>query len=307
MRLLAILLLALPMPLWAAIWQSNALMQPLAVLEGEPDGGWWIVEEGSQRRLYYEGQLVATEDRSDGTLVRSGVDTEVTITFSGGRPVDEVREDGTRLSYTYRADGTLDSILTTHSDGTSSLTVYDFSPITGLSAVWRIDGDGVWLFSADTVAWKEEDGYHSVELTALQNSGDALASGEAQVGEDGSVSLVEETDEGILTSVYNPSMRLSSRTLSGADGLVIWREDYEYDSSGDLFFMSRSADGRRVDSYYVDGDLVQSVSLASGLVEEVRIHLQDGRQYVEYYRQGEPYARVLYDLDGLRVISLEML
>lgn len=307
MRLLAILLLALPMPLWAAIWQSNALMQPLAVLEGEPDGGWWLVEEGSRRRLYYEGQLVATEDRSDGTLVRSGVDTEVTITFSGGRPVDEVREDGTRLSYTYRADGTLDSILTTHSDGTSSLTVYDFSPITGLSAVWRIDGDGVWLFSADTVAWKEEDGYHSVELTALQNSGDALASGEAEVGEDGSVSLVEETDEGILTSVYNPSMRLSSRTLSGADGLVIWREDYEYDSSGDLFFMSRSADGRRVDSYYVDGDLVQSVSLASGLVEEVRIHLQDGRQYVEYYRQGEPYARVLYDLDGLRVISLEML
>lgn len=307
MRLLAILLLALPMPLWAAIWQSNALMQPLAVLEGEPDGGWWLVEEGSQRRLYYEGQLVATEDRSDGTLVRSGVDTEVTITFSGGRPVDEVREDGTRLSYTYRADGTLDSILTTHSDGTSSLTVYDFSPITGLSAVWRIDGDGVWLFSADTVAWKEEDGYHSVELTALQNSGDALASGEAEVGEDGSVSLVEETEEGILTSVYNPSMRLSSRTLSGADGLVIWREDYEYDSSGDLFFMSRSADGRRVDSYYVDGDLVQSVSLASGLVEEVRIHLQDGRQYVEYYRQGEPYARVLYDLDGLRVISLEML
>lgn len=307
MRLLAILLLALTMPLWAAIWQSNALMQPLAVLEGEPDGGWWLVEEGSQRRLYYEGQLVATEDRSDGTLVRSGVDTEVTITFSGGRPVDEVREDGTRLSYTYRADGTLDSILTTHSDGTSSLTVYDFSPITGLSAVWRIDGDGVWLFSADTVAWKEEDGYHSVELTALQNSGDALASGEAEVGEDGSVSLVEETEEGILTSVYNPSMRLSSRTLSGADGLVIWREDYEYDSSGDLFFMSRSADGRRVDSYYVDGDLVQSVSLASGLVEEVRIHLQDGRQYVEYYRQGEPYARVLYDLDGLRVISLEML
>ena len=307
MRLLAILLLALPMPLWAAIWQSNALMQPLAVLEGEPDGGWWLVEEGSQRRLYYEGQLVATEDRSDGTLVRSGVDTEVTITFSGGRPVDEVREDGTRLSYTYRADGTLDSILTTHSDGTSSLTVYDFSPITGLSAVWRIDGDGVWLFSADTVAWKEEDGYHSVELTALQNSGDALASGEAEVGEDGSVSLVEETEEGILTSVYNPSMRLSSRTLSGADGLVIWREDYEYDSSGDLFFMSRSADGRRVDSYYVDGELVQSVLLASGLVEEVRIHLQDGRQYVEYYRQGEPYARVLYDLDGLRVISLEML
>ena len=120
MRLLAILLLALPMPLWAAIWQSNALMQPLALLEGEPDGGWWLVEEGSQRRLYYEGQLVATEDRSDGTLVRSGVDTEVTITFSGGRPVDEVREDGTRLSYTYRADGTLDSILTTHSDGTSS-------------------------------------------------------------------------------------------------------------------------------------------------------------------------------------------
>lgn len=295
------------MPLWAAIWQSNALMQPLAVLEGEPDGGWWLVEEGSQRRLYYEGQLVATEDRSDGTLVRSGVDTEVTITFSGGRPVDEVREDGTRLSYTYRADGTLDSILTTHSDGTSSLTVYDFSPITGLSAVWRIDGDGVWLFSADTVAWKEEDGYHSVELTALQNSGDALASGEAEVGEDGSVSLVEETEEGILTSVYNPSMRLSSRTLSGADGLVIWREDYEYDSSGDLFFMSRSADGRRVDSYYVDGNLVQSVSLSSGLVEEVRIHLQDGRQYVEYYRQGEPYARVLYDLDGLRVISLEML
>ena len=307
MRLLAILLLALPMPLWAAIWQSNALMQPLAVLEGEPDGGWWLVEEGSQRRLYYEGQLVATEDRSDGTLVRSGVDTEVTITFSGGRPVDEVREDGTRLSYTYRADGMLDSILTTHSDGTSSLTVYDFSPITGLSAVWRIDGDGVWLFSADTVAWKEEDGYHSVELTALQNSGDALASGEAEVGEDGSVSLVEETEEGILTSVYNPSMRLSSRTLSGADGLVIWREDYEYDNSGDLFFMSRSADGRRVDSYYVGGDLVQSVSLASGLVEEVRIHLQDGRQYVEYYRQGEPYARVLYDLDGLRVISLEML
>ena len=151
MRLLAILLLALPMPLWAAIWQSNALMQPLAVLEGEPDGGWWLVEEGYQRRLYYEGQLVATEDRSDGTLVRSGVDTEVTITFSGGRPVDEVREDGTRLSYTYRADGTLDSILTTHSDGTSSLTVYDFSPITGLSAVWRIDGDGVWLFSADTL------------------------------------------------------------------------------------------------------------------------------------------------------------
>lgn len=295
------------MPLWAAIWQSNALMQPLAVLEGEPDGGWWLVEEGSQRRLYYEGQLVATEDRSDGTLVRSGVDMEVTITFSGGRPVDEVREDGTRLSYTYRADGTLDSILTTHSDGTSSLTVYDFSPITGLSAVWRIDGDGVWLFSADTVAWKEEDGYHSVELTALQNSGDALASGEAEVGEDGSVSLVEETEEGILTSVYNPSMRLSSRTLSGADGLVIWREDYEYDSSGDLFFMSRSADGRRVDSYYVDGELVQSVLLASGLVEEVRIHLQDGRQYVEYYRQGEPYARVLYDLDGLRVISLEML
>lgn len=295
------------MPLWAAIWQSNALMQPLAVLEGEPDGGWWLVEDGNLRRLYYEGQLVATEDRSDEALVRSGVDTEVTITFSGGRPVDEVREDGTRLSYTYRADGTLDSILTTHSDGTSSLTVYDFSPITGLSAVWRIDGDGVWLFSADTVAWKEEDGYHSVELTALQNSGDALASGEAQVGEDGSVSLVEETEEGILTSVYNPSMRLSSRTLSGADGLVIWREDYEYDSSGDLFFMSRSADGRRVDSYYVDGELVQSVSLASGLVEEVRIHLQDGRQYVEYYRQGEPYARVLYDLDGLRVISLEML
>ena len=272
------------MPLWAAIWQSNALMQPLAVLEGEPDGGWWLVEDGNLRHLYYEGQLVATEDRSDGTLVRSGVDTEVTITFSGGRPVDEVREDGTRLSYTYRADGTLDSILTTHSDGTSSLTVYDFSPITGLSAVWRIDGNGVWLFSADTVAWKEEDGYHSVELTALQNSGDALASGEAQVGEDGSVSLVEETEEGILTSVYNPSMRLSSRTLSGADGLV-----------------------SRVDSYYVDGDLVQSVSLSSGLVEEVRIHLQDGRQYVEYYRQGEPYARVLYDLDGLRVISLEML
>lgn len=307
MRLLAILLLALPLPLWAAIWQSNALMQPLAVLEGEPDGGWHLVEDGNLRRLYYEGQLVATEDRSDEALVRSGVDTEVTITFSGGRPVDEVREDGTRLSYTYRADGTLDSILTTHSDGTSSLTVYDFSPITGLSAVWRIDGDGVWLFSADTVAWKEEDGYHSVELTALQNSGDALASGEAQVGEDGSVSLVEETEEGILTSVYNPSMRLSSRTLSGADGLVIWREDYEYDSSGDLFFMSRSADGRRVDSYYVDGELVQSVSLSSGLVEEVRIHLQDGRQYVEYYRQGEPYARVLYDLDGLRVISLEML
>ena len=305
MKLLVLLFLLTPSLLQGAIWRSDALMRPLEEVDAAPEEGWWLEDDGDERRLYYGTELVRSV-KGSGSLV-TGVDGESHILIVDGRPFRETGGDGTVKEYFYSADGTLSSLRTVYPDGTVRTLVYDFSPLTGLSAVWQLDGDGIVLYSAGRLAWAEDGVWTSTDNAFSPEALDALSEGLAQRTEDGGTILSQETEEGTLRSLYSPDGLLTEQWLEDSAGSVLWKEEREYDSSHRLFFTTRSGGGERTDSYYVDGQLVQTVVFADAVVDCVRIMLPDGRSIARIYREGQPYAQVLYDLDGSRVLSLEML
>ena len=96
MRLFALLsLFTLAFSLHAAVYESNALMQPLRLIPEVPSQGYYIVEDGNERTLYLDNEVVKTvisDETSETTITQ---DETVKRRFIDGRLMSEsVISDG---------------------------------------------------------------------------------------------------------------------------------------------------------------------------------------------------------------------
>ena len=275
---------------------------------------WQVQEQGQGYVLMVDGRPYMTIERNPDSQVVEMDGQRIVRTFDEGRLVSEDIVDASGLttySYEYAADGSLHRIIGSRDGQVIGTRQYHWSPLTGLAYYTDLGPDGLFLYSGDNLSMRlgdtvrVQDGQEAImELRTGLSPG---ASADLERGEDGSATLREEVDGGVLTTIFDSSYRPVREEFADAEGAVLWTEVHEYDSTGALFLSRRDEGTRRTDSYYSIGMLTQQLIFEDGVVIERRSWPGDGTRIVIRYRNGGPYARIIYDDYSNVVLSLEML
>lgn len=293
-------------PLQADFWSSNVLMQKLSPLPSPPDSGWYIEEDGNTEILYSDGVEVSRlikEDGQERLEDASGVSMRF---FQDGLLVEEVESDGTEYTYTYDDVGNLERLERSKDGIIESVWQYNWTASGGLDAVVEITGDGATFYSGDLIL--ESGIVHDRRTLGNEVSSDAYIPqcGSAERLEDGSTVVTTETEEGLEVSKYREDLRLESEELIGSDGESVSLATYSYNDDGSTRSVTRQEDGKRTVEIYEGRRIVQTLEYRNGELYSERTRLDDGTVLETRYRNGQAYATVHYDRDGLRVLSLEM-
>lgn len=315
MRLFALLSIStLAFSLHAAVYESNALMQPLRLIPEVPYQGYYIVEDGNERTLYLDNEAVKTviSDETGETTITK--DETVERRFIDGRLMSEsVISDGrqTDLSYEYSENGILRRIIYSSDGEIYRVVQYNYSPLSGLTAVVDATQDTVSLYEGTSVSYRSEgksevrDGKNMI--MSLKSGAEISAETDIVYNEDGGFSVRETVSGGLLVSTYDGNLVLRSEVLSDEEDNVISSKEYIYDRDGELFFIRETSDGLINDLYYVEGRLSEKIESTDTGVKNRYVYNEDGTIMCTRYREGKPYAAIHYDSDGRRVLSLEML
>lgn len=315
MRLPALLsLFTLAFSLHAAVYESNALMQPLRLLPEVPSQGYYIVEDGNERTLYLDDEAVKTviSDKIGETIITRN--ETVKRNFHDGRLMSEsIISDGHQadLSYEYSENGILRRIIYSSDGEVYRVVQYNYSPLSGLTAVVDATHDSVSLYEGTSVSYRS-DGRSEVRdgenmILSLKSGAEISDDTDIVYSDDGGFSVRETVPDGIMVSTYDENLVLRSEVLSDQQGNVISSREYIYDRNGDLFFIRERSDGLINDLYYVGGRLAEKVESTDAGVKNRYVYNEDGTIMCTRYRDGKPYADIHYDSDGRRVLSLEML
>lgn len=315
MRLPALLsLFTLAFSLHAAVYESNALMQPLRLLPEVPSQGYYIVEDGNERTLYLDDEAVKTviSDKIGETIITRN--ETVKRNFHDGRLMSEsIISDGHQadLSYEYSENGILRRIIYSSDGEVYRVVQYNYSPLSGLTAVVDATHDSVSLYEGTFVSYRS-DGRSEVRdgenmILSLKSGAEISDDTDIVYSDDGGFSVRETVPDGIMVSTYDENLVLRSEVLSDQQGNVISSKEYIYDRNGDLFFIRERSDGLINDLYYVGGRLAEKVESTDAGVNNRYVYNEDGTIMCTRYRDRKPYADIHYDSDGRRVLSLEML
>ena len=288
-------------PLSGAVFSSNALMQPLEEISSIPSEGYALVRDGSSDYLYLDGAVVKTVTREGGQEVTREGGSESIRTFSDGRLVSEQRPDGTVLQYDYSENGTLRRIEYIADGETVRMVQYNWSPVSGLDAVIDITNDDAVFYSSGSLSLRD-GGEVKVLSPSLMASELALSRpGSVQPDENGMRTVTVNQDDGYLTSVYDPQLRLVSESFSSA-GAEEWRRDYVYDETGELA-EERFREGGSLT--VTAGSTVTRYT--EGEIDSVTAVMDDGTYLRTRYRDSRPWAEIHYDTDRVRVLGVRML
>ena len=297
---LLILITALALPLPADAFLSNALGQDLGAIEGLTGSGYEGEREGSATRIYLDGELIREriDDGSGGYTIRADGTVE-TVSAEDGVRVSRTIDDGSSVrEYRYAYDGGRLRSVAYSVDGTLvSMTEYVETPsgdLVGLAGTEEgYFTPGYYLYIRDGEAIRAE--YHSQEGPA-----EAIPSGYT-LSDDGTWHGTSIVDGREVRRVYSPEGLL----LSQDDGAV--SISFTYDEDGDMASSLRTEGDRTLETVFSDGGIASERRSVDGELVSERVFRSDGLIEETRYRDGSPYARILLDRDGLRVLEVENL
>lgn len=277
------------MMVYAQVYSSNVLMQKLSVLDEVPQEGWYIVSENGVETLFNGQEKVKSVTRTQDSIITEEGGQRSEKHFSDGRLDYEILSDGTRADYEYSENGILKQIIYSKEGESVRQTEYRFTSSGTLAAVIDRENGQANFYDDGRITYREGDTVQIRDkvLNAVTDSRDDEAErldtedGYVLISRDEAGHILKEEhytfDDVIVESIrytYTQDGEISGRTVTQYDGSGRWKTEHEYSAEQLVNIFVRQADGT---------------------VECIR------------YRNGSEYARIVYDRERTRVLSLEML
>ena len=314
MRFIIPFLLIFPLlSLSSAVYKSNSIAQILSEESALTKEGYEVELLDNVTTFYQDGDLLkkTTIDGNSKIIEENGTTTVIEYA-ENGNILSETTSKGNDVTikrYEYSEDGILNRVIETRGGEVKSIFSYDYSPLTNLSALYYDeDGKSVSYISPSSFSYNHEVPVKVTEYPGLLLREEYSRSNKrsAESNEDGSFTLTEETSSGTTKSKYSSLGLIEKREVFDTSGALIKSEEYEY-IDNDLISSSILEGDTLTKSTYTDGSLTSQAIYNKGTLTKKREYRDDKSFYETQYKNGKAYARLLYDSDGMRVLSLEML
>lgn len=276
------------MAVYAQVYSSNVLMQKLSVLDEVPQDGWYIVSENGVETLFNGQEKVKSVTRTPDSIITEEGGQRSEKHFSDGRLDYEILSDGTRADYEYTENGILRQIVYSREGETVSQTEYRFTSSGTLAAVIDKEKGQANFYDADRITYREDDTVQIRDkvLNAVTDSRDDAER--------------EDTADGYVLISRDEAGRMFKEEHYTFDDEIVESVMYTYTQAGEL-------SGRTVTQYDESGKWKTEHEYSSGQLVSISVRLSDGNVECTRYRNGSEYARIIYDRECTRVLSLEML
>lgn len=276
------------MAVYAQVYSSNVLMQKLSVLDEVPQDGWYIVSENGVETLFNGQEKVKSVTRTPDSIITEEGGQRSEKHFSDGRLDYEILSDGTRADYEYTENGILRQIVYSREGETVSQTEYRFTSSGTLAAVIDKEKGQANFYDADRITYREDDTVQIRDkvLNAVTDSRDDAER--------------EDTADGYVLISRDEAGRIFKEEHYTFDDEIVESVMYTYTQAGEL-------SGRTVTQYDESGKWKTEHEYSSGQLVSISVRLSDGNVECTRYRNGSEYARIIYDRECTRVLSLEML
>lgn len=277
------------MTVYAQVYSSNVLMQKLSVLDEVPQDGWYIVSGNGVETLFNGQEKVKSVTRTQDCIITEEGGLRSEKHFSDGRLDYEILSDGTRADYEYSENGILKQIIYSREGEPVRQTEYRFTSSGTLAAVIDKENGQANFYDDDRITYREGDTVQIRDkiLNAVTDSRNEDAEREDKA--DGYV-LISRDEAG----------RIFKEEHYTFDDVIVESVRYTYTQNGEI-------SGRIVTQYDEDGRWKTEHEYSSGQLVNIFVRLSDGNVECTRYRNGSEYARIIYDRDRTRVLSLEML
>ena len=277
------------MTVYAQVYSSNVLMQKLSVLDEVPQEGWYIVSGNGIETLFNGDEKVKSVTRTPDSIVTEEGGLRSEKHFSDGRLDYEILSDGTRADYEYSENGILKQIIYSREGEPVRQTEYRFTSSGTLAAVIDKENGQANFYDDGRITYREGDTVQIRDkiLNAVTDSRNENAEREDKA--DGYV-LISRDEAG----------RIFKEEHYTFDDVIVESVRYTYTQNGEI-------SGRTVTQYDEDGRWKTEHEYSSGQLVNIFVRLSDGNVECTRYRNGSEYARIIYDRDRTRVLSLEML
>ncbi len=277
------------MTVYAQVYSSNVLMQKLSVLDEVPQEGWYIVSGKGIETLFNGDEKVKSVTRTPDSIVTEEGGLRSEKHFSDGRLDYEILSDGTRADYEYSENGILKQIIYSREGEPVRQTEYRFTSSGTLAAVIDKENGQANFYDDGRITYREGDTVQIRDkiLNAVTDSRNENAEREDKA--DGYV-LISRDEAG----------RIFKEEHYTFDDVIVESVRYTYTQNGEI-------SGRTVTQYDEDGRWKTEHEYSSGQLVNISVRLSDGNVECTRYRNGSEYARIIYDRDRTRVLSLEML
>ena len=297
---LLVLMIAAVMELNASFFISNALGQDLGPVENLSGTGYEGEKDGDITRLYLDGELVRerTDDADGSYTITEGNTSESVIYENGIRTSRIVDDNGVNHEYRYSYDGDILRRVTYSVDGELvSIVEYIETPSGKLAA---LAGTEEGYFTPDYYIYERDGEYIKAEAHSFDGSVFDVPSGYT-LSEDGTWHGTSVIDGIEYERVYSADGLLISERTEG-----IFRE-FSYDDEGNLSLAVSEEGDIRTETAFADGERASERRYIEGKLSSERTFRSDGLIEELRFRDDEPYARILFDRDGLRVLEVENL
>lgn len=276
------------MAVYAQVYSSNVLMQKLSVLDEVPQDGWYIVSENGVETLFNGQEKVKSVTRTPDSIITEEGGQRSEKHFSDGRLDYEILNDGIRADYEYTENGILRQIVYSREGETVSQTEYRFTSSGTLAAVIDKEKGQANFYDADRITYREDDTVQIRDkvLNAVTDSRDDAER--------------EDTADGYVLISRDEAGRIFKEEHYSFDDEIVESVMYTYTQAGEL-------SGRTVTQYDESGKWKTEHEYSSGQLVSISVRLSDGNVECTRYRNGSEYARIIYDRECTRVLSLEML
>ena len=276
------------MAVYAQVYSSNVLMQKLSVLDEVPQDGWYIVSENGVETLFNGQEKVKAVTRTPDSIITEEGGQRSEKHFSDGRLDYEILNDGTRADYEYTENGILRQIVYSREGETVCQTEYRFTSSGTLAAVIDKEKGQANFYDADRITYREDDTVQIRDkvLNAVTDSRDDAER--------------EDTADGYVLISRDEAGRIFKEEHYTFDDEIVESVMYTYTQAGEL-------SGRTVTQYDESGKWKTEHEYSSGQLVSISVRLSDGNVECTRYRNGSEYARIIYDRECTRVLSLEML
>lgn len=291
------------LPLSAAVFNSNAVGQKLEEKEAFEGYSYELITGENVTEFYEDGELVWRRSDAEGSrIVEEGDLTVVTQYDEKGRPLSEftyAENSAIEKRYEYSDDGILSQIITLKDGQIETLTIYNFSTLSLLSSV-KVNGEQSY-FSSSSYTFTDEgnvvivDNYPNYQVRRGEE--------EVSYDDEGNLTVISGTRE----TRYRLDGQIASQIERNEEGEAILSIEWEYDDEGELVRISTTRGEEREVAIYEDGKEALIEFYRAGLLVRTRCDNEDGTIREIEMRYGKPFAAITYDVDGLRVLSLEIL
>lgn len=277
------------MTVYAQVYSSNVLMQKLSVLDEVPQDGWYIVSANGVETLFNGDEEVKSVTRTPDSIITEEGGQRSEKHFSDGRLDYEILSDGTRADYEYSENGILKQIVYSREGEPVRQTEYRFTSSGTLAAVIDKENGQANFYDDDRITYREGDTVQIRDkvLNAVTDSRNENAEREDKA--DGYVLISRDEDGHILKENHYTF-----------DDVIVESVRYTYTQGGEIL-------GRTVTQYDEGGRWKTEHEYSSGQLVNIFVRQTDGTVECTRYRNGSEYARIVYDRDRTRVLSLEML